>query len=53
MDRQLSVRLPAETIAEVERLARSEKRSVSNLIRLALEQWIDDRQSPGRERSAA
>jgi hypothetical protein len=49
MDRQLSLRLPAATIDEVERLARSERRSISNLLRMAVEDWVAARRPKARK----
>jgi predicted transcriptional regulator len=45
---QVSTRLPYELVSEVERLARSERRSISNLLRLAVEDWVAARRSKAR-----
>jgi predicted transcriptional regulator len=41
MERQLTMRLPAELAAKLERSARRSKRKRSELVREALEQYLD------------
>ena len=47
MERQLTMRLPADLAAKLERLAKRLKRTRSELVREALEQYLDSQPEVG------
>ena len=40
----VSVRLPANLLAEIDRIAADERRTRGNVIRIALEDWLKERE---------
>jgi hypothetical protein len=49
----ITVRLPSETLLEIERIAGIETRTVSNVVRIAVESWLAARSSKTRRQHEA
>jgi predicted transcriptional regulator len=49
----ITVRLPSATVTAIERIAEVETRTVSNVIRIAVEAWLASRSSKARPQHEA
>jgi metal-responsive CopG/Arc/MetJ family transcriptional regulator len=47
--KQVTIRLPACLIAEIERTAKEEKRNRSNMISYILREWVEKREKEAKE----